>query len=269
MLVDHVSAAHANIQHEYLRTSSIFEDCLEEFKTKPRKCVPRATEIKLPSFSGSYIEWHSWRAQYISRVYDVSEYSVCEKLDVLMASLSGEAATSVGLPESRTAEEFERIWCELNTQYDNPVESVRRLVRTITSLPDAPRENSMTIRSILDTFEQSIRGLIRFGFNTSAWKPLTTCIQLDKLSPTTVSHWLTMQNSELQRILTIRQHEATNVVHIKASTASANSANDIVPTHTHQQPKIYHRKRQHSGEAFRFNSVSPMIKRREIYWHLL
>lgn len=90
-------------------------------QTRPR--APRASEIKIETFSGKYTEWAAWRSQFKAKVLDAN-IDVADKITLLTTALIKEAATCAGRAERLDEVELDRIWSKLDRTYDNKYQQV-------------------------------------------------------------------------------------------------------------------------------------------------
>lgn len=90
-------------------------------QTKPK--APRASEIKIQTFSGKYTEWAAWRSQFKAKVLDAN-IDVADKITLLTTALTKEAATCAGRAERLDEVELDRIWSKLDRTYDNKYQQV-------------------------------------------------------------------------------------------------------------------------------------------------
>lgn len=111
------------------------------------------------------------------------------KIDLLLGSLRGEALQCAGVSERRDQVDFDRMWAKLEATYDNRYQIVTQHVNRLLDLPTLTTPSASLLRLIIDTVEQELRSLQRFGYLTDGWDPLVAVIMLRRLDPTTLSIW--------------------------------------------------------------------------------
>lgn len=148
----------------------------------------RASEISAVDFNGSYADWPAWRAQFFAKVYDTG-LETHEKIELLAKSLAGEAAACVGPIINRDEQELERAWSMLTKRYDNEYQLTLAHMNEILNIQAPSSDTAKGLRKIVDTINQQLRMLERFGFATESWAPLIISIILRKLDQDTYKEW--------------------------------------------------------------------------------
>lgn len=133
-------------------------------------------------FSGNYADWSAWRAQFYAKVYDTN-LETHEKIELLAKSLAGEAAVCVGPIINRDKQELDRAWSMLTKRYDNEYQLA------LLNIESPGTDQAKGLRKIVDTINQQMRMLQRFGFATESWSPLIIAIILRKIDQDTFKEW--------------------------------------------------------------------------------
>lgn len=179
---------------------------------------PKVSDIRMSSFSGVYTEWTAWRSEYKAKVMDTA-LEASDKISVLLSSLSGEAAACAGRAERLDEVEFERIWGKLEKTYDNKYQQAYDHIMKIINIPPMANASATHLRAMIDTTDEHLRMLQRFGLQTNHWSAIVCVILLGKLDRETRNLWeskdtlpsvpdLSALFSHLeQRILAIRNME--------------------------------------------------------------
>lgn len=92
---------------------------------------PKANEVKIPSFSGDYLEYTAFRSAVMARVHDPAH----AKIDIIINALTGVAKSHVGQVRGQDESEFQRIWRCLEDTYHNPYLLQRSHMGLFTSNP--------------------------------------------------------------------------------------------------------------------------------------
>lgn len=192
---------------------------LQIIQQRPR--APRASEIKIDTFSGKYTEWAAWRSQFKAKVLDAN-IDVADKISLLTGALTKEAATCAGRAERLDQVELDRIWSKLDRTYDNKYQQVYAHIAEIISIAPMTQPSADKLRSMIDIVDQHLRMLKRFDINTEHWSPLVCVLLLGKLDLDTRNQWESKESlpampdlKELfayleQRILAIRNIEMSS-----------------------------------------------------------
>lgn len=130
----------------------------------PRSTLPR---IQLPSFSGRYEDWPSFRDLFSSIIEKDTSASKVEKLHYLKASLKGEAELLIrSLPT--TGDNFERAWKILTDFYENKRLLTRAYISQFTALQKLKGESASELRKLY----HSVRSIV--GSLESIQRPITS-----------------------------------------------------------------------------------------------
>lgn len=187
----------------------------------PPAKIPKVSEIRMSSFSGTYTDWIAWRSEFCAKVKDTA-LDASEKISILLASLKHEAAACAGRAERLDEEEFLRIWTKLEKTYDNKYQQAYAHIMEILNIPQMTHAAADKLRAMIDTADQHLRMLKRFGIDTDHWSAIVCVILLGKLDRETRCLWETKDQMPSlpdlpalfthleQRILAIRNVEQSS-----------------------------------------------------------
>lgn len=115
----------------------------------PPPRAPRASEVKLSTFRGSYTDWAAWRAEFSTKVLQTA-MEPSEQIGLLFASLSGEAATCVSRAERLDKVELDRMWSKLEKTYDNTYQQVYAHISKMIDVPAIGQSSESKLRQMID-----------------------------------------------------------------------------------------------------------------------
>lgn len=176
------------VAREYGQARSLLDERFQRLQSLKSRTAPKPSEITLPKFDGTYTAWVAWRAQFVNKVIDTS-LSADAKIDLLLGSLSGEARQCAGESERRDQIDFDRMWAKLEATYDNRYQIVTQHVNRVLDLPVMTSPSPKGLRFMIDTVEQELRSLQRFGYLTDGWDPLVAVLMLRRLDQNTLQMW--------------------------------------------------------------------------------
>ncbi|XP_049300546.1 uncharacterized protein LOC125774317 [Anopheles funestus] len=144
----------------------------------------RLPKIELPSFNGEATKWLTFKDRFISMIHSATEIPAVMKLQYLLASLVGEAATHFEHTEV-IADNYSVTWDALLKRYDNKKALVREYYRALHFLPRMQSDHVDELARLVDDFTRHVKGLRKLGEPIDHWDvPLTNLLflKMDKLS---------------------------------------------------------------------------------------
>ncbi|XP_075157882.1 uncharacterized protein LOC142231148 [Haematobia irritans] len=147
----------------------------------------RLPKISLPSFSGEYMEWISFRDIYSSLVHNNESLTKIQKFYYLRGTLSGEAASLIR-SISATEANYDSAWKILESRYHNKRIIVSNLVGRLYGL-DKSDGGFQSIKRLLDSARECLSSLDNLGVDTGSWDPLLIHLLSQKLDLLTRKDW--------------------------------------------------------------------------------
>ncbi|XP_052901349.1 uncharacterized protein LOC128307507 [Anopheles moucheti] len=144
----------------------------------------RLPKIELPSFNGEATKWLTFKDRFISMIHSAAEIPAVMKLQYLLASLVGEAATHFEHTEV-IADNYAVTWDALLKRYDDKKALVREYYRALHFLPRMETHHVDDLARLVDDFTRHVKGLRKLGEPIDHWDtPLTNLLflKMDKLS---------------------------------------------------------------------------------------
>lgn len=119
-------------------------------------------QLSLPTFSGNYTDWLFFRELFQSLVVDDHSLNDIERLQYLMASLTGEAQLIVkDLPFSNEA--FNLAWTKLKSRYNNSRALIEDCMRKLRDLPEIPSDFLTGLKFMRDTALSVLTSMTTLG----------------------------------------------------------------------------------------------------------
>lgn len=148
----------------------------------------KASEIHLSKFNGQYTQWAGWRSEFQAKVLN-TKLDVADKIGLLLGALTNEAANCAGRAESLDQIELDRIWRKLEKTYDNKYQQVYAHIMQINNIAPMQTASAERLREMIDTTDEHLRMLKRFGIDTDAWSAMVCVTLLGKLDSRTRHQW--------------------------------------------------------------------------------
>ncbi|XP_070527371.1 uncharacterized protein [Cardiocondyla obscurior] len=153
----------------------------------PRRKLP---QLELPSFSGLFEEWPSFRDRFEAIIARDSSLSDVDKLHYLRGCLKGEAEQLVrNIPT--TSGNFQRVWTLLADNYANARLLLRAVFSTLLALPKMKSESAVDLRRLYHCMLQTVGAWEGIG------RPIEKCdlfvhVIIEALDPVSRREWETV-----------------------------------------------------------------------------
>ena len=148
----------------------------------------RLPKLQLPSFSGSYTEWNSFRDLFNAAVDSNTQLSESEKLNYLRACVKGDAAKLIS-SISITDANYSIAIRLLTERYDNKRSIVHAHLKAIWSQSPIKTESASALRKLLETTNEHLRALHELGQPIEHWDPLLVFWLSDKMDSESRKQW--------------------------------------------------------------------------------
>jgi len=163
--------------------------------------LPRARvklpQLELPTFSGSYSEWSSFKDLFRSIIDDNASLTAAQKMQYLKSSLKNESA---GLIQSMrvTEENYEEAWRIITARYENKREIVYSHMKKLFAQSFIQQESATKIKALVDTTNECVRSLKVLGVPVNEWDTVLVYLCSERLDPESRRHWaLSLTGTEL------------------------------------------------------------------------
>ncbi|KAI5644001.1 hypothetical protein NE865_03912 [Phthorimaea operculella] len=145
-------------------------------------------KIIIPTFSGKYTEWITFRDMFVSMVHSNATLDNVQKMHYLKCYLTGEAEQLLRqIPISDA--NYERCWTLLTERYDNKRFLSHFILKRMLSQRNITVESSNSLKELMDTTNDCLNGLLNLGINTKSWDIIVIHILTLKLDPESRKQW--------------------------------------------------------------------------------
>ncbi|KOB61913.1 Uncharacterized protein OBRU01_25166, partial [Operophtera brumata] len=145
-------------------------------------------KISIPTFSGSYTEWTTFKDLYVSLVHDNPSIDDVQKMHYLKSYLSGEAEQLLRHVPI-TAANYEESWLTLNKRYNNKKYLANNLLKRFMNQPCIGSESCNALKDILDVTNDTLYGLKNLGIDVYTWDTIIIYIICSKLNLESRKDW--------------------------------------------------------------------------------
>lgn len=147
--------------------------------------LPRIT---IPTFSGKYTEWPTFRDLFVSAIHNNSTIDNVQKLHYLKSYLTGEAEQLLRhIPISET--NYERSWAQLETRYNNRKYLSHCILVRLLSQKNIVQESASALKELMDTTLDCLNALNNLDIDVTSWDIIIVHIVTSKLDPDSRKDW--------------------------------------------------------------------------------
>jgi hypothetical protein len=148
----------------------------------------RLPVLELPTFSGNYRDWLSFRDTFTALIHDSNLYTSIEKFHYLRSCLKDEALKAI---ESIAVSEvnYRVAWETLITRFENKRLIIQEHAYAIINLPPLVINSYQSLRKLVDDFNINLAALTNLGQPTDHWSGLLVPIISQKMDFFTKREW--------------------------------------------------------------------------------
>uniref|UniRef100_A0ABD2WLM0 Peptidase aspartic putative domain-containing protein n=1 Tax=Trichogramma kaykai TaxID=54128 RepID=A0ABD2WLM0_9HYME len=173
-----------------LRDGSVQETSGSEPSAQGHSSSRKLPAIQLPTFSGRYADWKSYKDMFQAMLTDNNGLTDVERLYYLKSSLTDEAAKTIkNIPV--TEDNFKRAWDRLVDHYDNKRTLVYSALQALFQIPSVSKETSAGLRQLRDATNEAVETLDALERPVEHWDDVLVYWTLKRVDPRTGRDWQT------------------------------------------------------------------------------
>ncbi|KOB69703.1 Uncharacterized protein OBRU01_15500 [Operophtera brumata] len=158
--------------------------------SKPDVCNVRLPKISIPTFTGSYEQWTTFKDLFESLVHTNASIDDVQKMHYLKGHLSGEAEQLLRhVP--LTAASYQESWSMLSRRYNNKKYLSNSLLKRFVNHPSIGTESSDALKNLLDITSDTLNGLRNLGIDVNSWDTIVIYLVTSKLDAESRKLWET------------------------------------------------------------------------------
>ncbi|CAH2092544.1 unnamed protein product [Euphydryas editha] len=164
-----------------------------DIRDNPGKCSDSNVRVKLPkisipTFSGKYTEWITFRDLFVSMIHNNTSLDNVQKLQYLKGFLTGEAEQLIRyIPVSDA--NYEQCWKMLEKRYSNKKYLSNCILKRLLSQRNATSESASFLKELIDTSSDCLNALTNLGINVSTWDIIVIHLLSIKLDSESRKQW--------------------------------------------------------------------------------
>lgn len=167
------------------RASSIAHTSTEGVISSATVKLPKIT---IPTFSGKYEEWTTFRDLFTSLVHSNDSLDDVQKLHYLKGYLTGEAEQLIRqIPI--TAANYEACWQQIEKRFNNKRYLCNCILKRLFHHNTCKSESALALRELLDTTTECLHALNNLGIDTKSWDVVVIYIVSSKLDTESRRLW--------------------------------------------------------------------------------
>lgn len=178
--------------------------CKENSKQSTSNNIVKLPKIEIPTFSGKYTEWTSFRDLFISLIHNNKSLDGVQKLHYLKGHLTGEAEQLLR-HQPITESNYDVCWKQLDERYNNKRYLCNCILKRLMNQRPLTTESSSAIKELLDTTNECLYGLQNIGVSISSWDVLIIYIISLKLDSESRRQWEQKSSETFDELPTIKQ----------------------------------------------------------------
>lgn len=216
---------------------NLTEDVVKHCKTHTENSNVKLPKITIPTFSGNYTEWTTFRDLYISLVHKNTSLDNVQKMHYLKGHLSGEAEQLLR-HVSITADNYTESWSLLNSRYNNKKYLANSLLKRFMNQPSIGNESCSSIKEMLDNLNETLNGLKNLGVDIVSWDVIIIYILSAKLDSESRKQWETKisTSDELPALSKFKEFLEARFRSLEFLDAKTKSK----PSFSNNKPKVLH-----------------------------
>lgn len=145
-------------------------------------------KLKLITFTGKYAEWVPFYDTFQSLIHNNDSLTPIQKFHYLRSCLESEALQVIQNLELTSAN-YEAAWALLERRYKNKQLLIHTHIKGIVEHPKIVRENFVSLRDLLDAFQNHVRSLKALEQPIEQWDSILIYLITDKFDYNTKKEW--------------------------------------------------------------------------------
>ncbi|XP_050554117.1 uncharacterized protein LOC126911348 [Spodoptera frugiperda] len=150
--------------------------------------VVRLPKIVLPTFSGKYTEWSSFRDLFLSLVHNNKKLDDVQRLHYLKTQLSGEAEQLIRHVPI-TDLNYKKCWEMLEHRFNNKKFMSTCILNRLFGQRNIGNESSKALKDLLDVTSDCLHELTNIGIDVSSWDVIIVYVASLKLDVESRKQW--------------------------------------------------------------------------------
>lgn len=160
----------------------------ENINVNSKSNLVKLPKISIPSFSGKYTEWTTFRDLFVSMIHNNNTLDNVQKLQYLKGYLTGEAEQLIRYTPVTDAN-YEQCWKQLEDRYSNKKYLSNCILKRLLSQRNITNESAGALKELMDTSSDCLSALQNLGIDVSTWDIIVIHLLSLKLDAESRKQW--------------------------------------------------------------------------------
>lgn len=160
----------------------------ENINVNSKSNLVKLSKISIPSFSGKYTEWTTFRDLFVSMIHINNTLDNVQKLQYLKGYLAGEAEQLIRYTPVTDAN-YEQCWKQLEDRYSNKKYLSNCILKRLLSQRNITNESAGALKELMDTSSDCLSALQNLGIDVSTWDIIVIHLLSLKLDAESRKQW--------------------------------------------------------------------------------
>ena len=187
LIADKIDLLKINITHMFKEEPKVVQSECNNINSNVNSHI-KLPRLDLPTFSGSFSDWISFRDIFQATVHNNASLSNVQKLQYLKLSLKGEALTIIQNVQISDAN-YAKAWKLIDDRYENAIEIIYSTLDKLFMQPNLQDESAQGLRRLIDVTNQCLDVLEVMNQPIEKWDTILVYVLRKKLDSESLKEW--------------------------------------------------------------------------------
>ncbi|KAJ8723413.1 hypothetical protein PYW08_003325 [Mythimna loreyi] len=193
----HKNAIYDDVEELYVEYKTDLKEMLNKLNSNKQSVVVssensgtrfKLPEIKIPTFSGNYTEWQTFRDLFLGLVHENKALDDAQRFYYLRGHLTGEAEQLLRNIKM-SSDCYQIAWRKLDDMYNNKRFLANGILKRMLSQKNLVSESATEIKKLISTTSDCLEAIKNLGVDVSSWDLIVIHVISAKLDKETRKAW--------------------------------------------------------------------------------